>query len=81
MKPTLRGYRSGVLSDRVLEVGVVEVLKAGQGWTWQRRSQAGVVVTSATRSFRTRWSATRNARRANGLAVPCLRLRLELRRR
>jgi hypothetical protein len=81
MRTAHPGYRSGVLSDRVLQVGVVEVLRDRRGWTWQRRSQAGVVVTSAPRTFRTHWSATRNARRANGLAVPCLTLRLDPRRR
>jgi hypothetical protein len=56
-------------------LGVVQVIRVERGrWIWIRRNQAGEVVARSSNPVPSRWRAEREARRANGRALPVLRV-------
>ena len=56
-------------------LGVLQVVRVERGrWIWIRRNQAGEVVSRSINAAPSRWRAEREARRANGTALPVLRV-------
>lgn len=70
----LSGVVRPMVPEPAKDVGLIELVRLGNRWTWERWSQGGELTAKAPRSFRFGWSAARHARRWNG-QLPCFLVR------